>query len=83
MHSTCGHILSQGRHTIGHLEERIERGAERENGRRSSLKGRERAVVNPITITGTVLKATLWKLLRERRGGAHMGFSKRVDTILN
>ena len=30
----------------------------------------------------TVSKATFGKLL-ERRGGAHMGFSERIDTILN
>ena len=44
------------------------------------VKGRERAVVNQTNI-GTVSKATLGKLLR--RGGAHMGFSQRIDTTLN
>ena len=68
----------QGRNTIDRLEESgyVERGSTR----RSSLKGRERAIVSP-TNTGTVSKATLGKLLR--RGGAHMGFSERVDTIFN
>ena len=53
---------SQGHHTIDRLEERsVERGS----ARRSSLKGRERAVVNRTNI-GTVSKATLGKLLRDR-----------------
>ena len=66
----------QGRNTIDRLEERgyVERGSTR----RSSLKGREKAIVRKTNI-GTVSKATLGKLLR--RGGAHMGFSERVDTI--
>ena len=51
---------SQGHHTIDRLEERsVERGS----ARRSSLKGRERAIVNQTNI-GTVSKATLGKLLR-------------------
>ena len=45
---------SQGQHTTGHLEER---GAERGNARRSSLKERERAIVNH-TNTGTVSDRT-------------------------
>ena len=55
---------SQG-HTIDHLEER---GVGRGSAGRSSLKGRERAIVSQTNI-GTVSKATLGKLLR--RGGAH------------
>ena len=54
-------VQSQGYHTIDHLEER---GVERGSARRSSLKGRERAIVNQ-TNTGTVSKATLGKLLRD------------------
>ena len=70
---------SQGHHTIDLLEERdVERGS----ARRSSLKGRERAIVSKTNI-GTISKATLGKLLRERWGGAHIGFSERIDTILN
>ena len=69
---------SQGHHTIDRLEER---GVERGSARRSSLKGRERAIVSQTNI-GTVSKATLWET-SERRGGAQMGFSKRIDTILN
>ena len=53
---------SQGHHTIDHLEER---GVERVGARRFSLKGRERAIVNQKNI-GTVVKATLGKLLRDQ-----------------
>ena len=52
---------SQGHHTIDRLEER---GVERGSSRRSSLKGRERAIVNRTNI-GTVSKATLGKPLRD------------------
>ena len=52
---------SQRHHTIDRLEER---GVERGSVRRSSLKGRERAIVNKTNI-GTVSKATLGKLLRD------------------
>ena len=52
---------SQGHHTIDRLEER---GVERGSARRSSLKGRGRAIVNQTNI-GTVSKATLGKLLRD------------------
>ena len=59
-----------------------EKGVERGSARRSSLKGRERDIVNQTNIR-TVSKATLGKT-SERRGGAHiMGFPERVDTILN
>ena len=50
---------SQGHHAIDRLEER---GVERGSARRSSLKGRERVIVNQTNI-GTVSKAKLWKLL--------------------
>ena len=52
---------SQGPHNIDRLEER---GVERGSTRRSSLKGRERAIVNQTNI-GTVSTATLRKLLRD------------------
>ena len=52
---------SQRHHTNDPLEER---GVERGSARRSSLKGRERAVVSQTNI-GTVSKATLGKLLRD------------------
>ena len=68
---------SQGHQTIERLKER---GMERGSARRSSLKGRERAIVSQTNI-GTVSKATLGKLLRNKRG-AHMGFSERIDTTL-
>ena len=52
----------QGRHdTIDRLEERDE---ERGSARRSSLKGRERAIVNQTNI-GSVSKAVLGTLLGE------------------
>ena len=68
---------SQGQHTI----DRLERGVERGSARRSSFKGRERAIVNQTNIR-TVSKAALGKLTG-KRGGAHMGFSERIGTILN
>ena len=52
---------SQGRHNIDRLEKR---GVERGSDRRSSLKGRERAIVNETNIR-TVLKATTGKHLRD------------------
>ena len=52
---------SQGHHTIDGLEERV---VERGSARRSSLKGRVRAIVSQTNI-GTVSKATLGKLLVE------------------
>ena len=52
---------SQEHHTIDRLEER---GVKRRSARRSSLKGRERAIVNQTNI-GTVSKATLEKHLRD------------------
>ena len=52
---------SQGHHTIDRLEER---GVERESARRSSLKEREKAIINQTNIE-TVSKATLGKLLRD------------------
>ena len=54
--------LSQGHRTIGRLEER---GVERGSARRSSLKGRERAIVNQTNV-GTVSKAMLGTLLGDR-----------------
>ena len=56
---------SQGHHTIDRLEEK---GAERGSARRCSLKGREKTIVHQ-TNNGTVLKATLGKLLRDWVGG--------------
>ena len=54
-------VQSQRHHNIDRLEER---GVERGSARRSSLKGRERAIVNQTNI-GTVSKAILGKHLRE------------------
>ena len=53
---------SLGHHTIDRLEQT---GVERRSARRSSLKGRERAIVNQTNI-GTVSKATSGKLPRDR-----------------
>ena len=50
-----------GHHAIDHLEET---GVERGSARRSSLKGREGAIVSQTNIR-TVSKATLGKLLRD------------------
>ena len=62
-------------HTIDRLEER---GVERGSARRSSLKGREKAIVSQTNI-GTVSKAMLGKLLRD---GVERGcFSERTDSI--
>ena len=58
-----------------------EKGGDRRFVGRSSLKGRERAVDNQTTVS----KATRGKT-SDRRGGAEriiMGFSERMDTILN
>ena len=62
---------SQGHHNIDRLEER---GVEGGSARRSSLKGRERAIVNHMYI-GTISKAKLEGTF-ERRDKAHiMGIS--------
>ena len=61
---------SQGRHTIDRLEER---GVERGSARRSSLKGRERAIVNQTNrFKGNAGETS------ESRGGAHMGISECI-----
>ena len=56
----------------------------RGSARRSSVKGRERAIVNQTSRLGTAgFKGNVGQT-SERRGGAHMGFSeRRIDTILN
>ena len=68
---------SHGHHTVDHLEER---GIEGGNARWSSLKGQE----------GHQQSNEHWKCFKgnvgetsERWGGAHMGFSERIDIILN
>ena len=64
LRAQSGHYLraqSQGQHTIDRPEER---GVDRGSARRSSLKGRERVIVNQTNI-GTVSKATLGKRLRD------------------
>ena len=69
---------SQGHYIIDRLEER---GVGRGSARRSSLKGREKAIVNQ-TNTGTVSKATLGKPLRDGVD-CILGFSERINIILN
>ena len=71
----CGHH----HHTIGRL---VGRGMERECARLSSLKGRERIIVNQMN-TETVLKATFGKLLRDEvvRICFFFFFFLRTDTI--
>ena len=69
---------SQGHHTIDRLEER---GMERGNAGRSSLKrtreGHRQSDGHWNHFKGNVGDTS------ETRGGAHMDFSKRTDTILN
>ena len=74
------HYLRAQSQTSQHRSPGGERRGKR-SARRSSMKGRERAIVNQTNI-GTVLKAPLGET-SERRGRAHMGFSERIDTILN
>ena len=80
---------SSGHHTIDHLEER---GMERGSARQSSLKGQERAIINQ-TIKSSMKPWNHdkhWNHFKgnvgetsDRWGGAHVGFSKHIDTILN
>ena len=67
---------SQGYHTIDRPEER---GAERGSARRSSLKrtreGHRQSDEHWNCFKGNVGEPS------ERRGGTHMGFSERIDTI--
>ena len=58
---------SQGHCTVDILEER---GVERGSTRRSSLKGRGRAILKQMNIKTVA-------------GGAYMGFSERIDTRMN
>ena len=64
-----------GYRTIDRLEER---GVDRRSGRRSSLKGWERAIVNQ-TKVGTVSKATLGQF-SSKRDRARIDFSEPMDT---
>ena len=57
-------------------------GLDRWSARRSSLKGREKAIVNQTNIGASYFKGNV-RETSERRDGAHMGFSQRIDTILN
>ena len=70
---------SQGNRTIDRLEER---GVERGSARRSSLKGREGAPVNQTNI-GTVSKVKYGNILTDEIERIIVGFSERIDTVLN
>ena len=72
-------VQSQGHHTIDRLEER---GVERGSARRSSLKGRERAIVNQ-TNTGTVSKATMGIFLRKGVERIICGLFRAYNYILS
>ena len=68
---------NQGRHTIDRLEER---GVERGSARRSSSKGRDRAIVSQNEHLN-LLKSNIGENC-DRRDGAPMCFSEHIDTIL-
>ena len=72
--TTCGH---KAKDILHHRSPGGERGLERGSARRSSLKGRERAIVSQTNI-GTVSKATLGKTSE-----IIMGFTELIDTVLN
>ena len=55
-------------------------GLDRWSARRSSLKGREKAIVNQTNIGASYFKGNV-RETSERRDGAHMGFSQLIDTI--
>ena len=71
----CLQAQSHGHHTIDRLEET---GMERGSARRSSLKGRESAIVSQMNrwnrFKGDIRETS------ERWGGAHMVFSECIDT---
>ena len=70
-------VQSQRHHMIDRLQETdVERGSPR----RSSWKGREGH--RPSDEHWNGFKGNVGET-SERRGGAHMGFSERIDTILN
>ena len=58
-----------------------ERGVEKESGRHSTLRGRERSVLNQTNI-GTVSRTTLGRLLRDG-GGARMGLCELYYATLS
>ena len=73
-HTTCGGGKSQGHHTFDRLEERGEE--------RSSLRGRERAIVNQTEI-GTVSMATLGKLSKVKVIETSMQGHNGVSNLTN
>ena len=69
---------SQGRHTIARLEERdVERGSERRSSLKRTREGHCQSEEHWNRLKGNVGETS------ERRGGAHMSFSERIDTILD
>ena len=69
---------SQGHHTIDRLEERsVERGSARRSSLKRTRKGHRQSNEHWNRFKGNVGETS------ERRGGAYMGFSERIDTILN
>ena len=96
VHVPCDHLLtkyhtglvilnadqwaqSQGHDSIDRLERR---GAESGSAQGSSLRSQMKASISHDEHWNCLkLMATLGKLLRQ--GGAHMGFSERIDTVLN
>ena len=78
--SATGHKVKVGHHTIDRLEEREARKEEALDD--LPVKGRERAIVHE-TNTGTVSKATFGQASESTDGAHIMGFSERIDTILN
>ena len=69
---------SQGHHTIDRLEAR---GMERGNAQQSSLKGRERTI-SQSDKNWNCFKGNTGET-SERQGGVHVGFTERIDIVLN
>ena len=77
-------VLRSSRHYLRAQSRRRleERDVERGSARRSSLKGRERAIVNQTNV-GTVSKATLGKLMRDGVEHIWAFLSAYIYTTLN
>ena len=71
---------NQEHHTIDRLEER---GMARGSAGGSTFNGQERAIVNRTNIGLFFFFLRQIGVTSERRGGTHMGFSERIDTVLN
>ena len=79
--SSLRHYLraqSQGHHTIDRLEERgVERGSAGRSSFERTREGHRQSDEHWNRFKGNVGETS------DRRGAAHMGFSERIDTILN